>query len=178
MIEIIMVLAMVFVGIFIITFFYLSKDIFKTGVVKVKKEKIKHKEPFYILLIAWILTLAILAGEFVQIKPQLSIITYIGAAIVLLGGILRVAAKKQLHRFYSFYVIIQKDHKIIKKGPYAKIRHPLIAGHLLMVIGILIMAQSIYGSMLFIIALFPASVFYTSQEETLKLTRTKPQHEL
>jgi len=165
MIDTLLLLLATFVLIFLITFFYLSKDIFKTGIVKIKKAKIRYKEPWYILMMAWLITVAIIIGEFVKMQPAISFWTFVGAGIVLAGGTLRIISKKQLHRFYSFHVVIQNDHKIVKKGPYASIRHPLMAGMLLMVLGYIGMAQSIYGGLLFLVALLPAAVYYTSQEE-------------
>ncbi len=176
MIDIIMVLAGTFVLLFFITFFYLSKDIFLTGVLKVRKEKVRRKEPFYILFSAWLITIVLLIGEFVKNKPELSFWTFVGAGLVLFGGILRIKAKKQLHRFYSFHVLIQKDHKIVKKGVYRTLRHPLMAGVILMIAGLAVMAQSTYGSLLLVVAFIPASIYYTSQEEKALIEEFKDEY--
>ena len=102
MIDTLIVLGVSFLLLFFIAFFYLSRDVFLSGILKVRKAKVKHKEPFYILFIAWLVTAILLVGEFLKTKPGLSEWTYAGAAIFVIGGIIRILAKKQLHRFFSF----------------------------------------------------------------------------
>jgi protein-S-isoprenylcysteine O-methyltransferase Ste14 len=63
---------------------------------------------------------------------------YIGIVFFLIGILLRFAAMKALGDFYSHWVRIREDHRIIGKGPYKIIRHPSYLGMLLAHLGFVI----------------------------------------
>lgn len=165
MIDIIYLLIGVFLLLMIITFILLSKDIFRTGVIKVHKIKIKEKESFWVILVANTLCLAVILGEFIKTRPSITIYSYIGIVLVFLGGLIRIYARKALDRFFSFKVIIQKDHKLVTQGLYKHIRHPGYLGMTLLFFGLALALQSWYGLITLVIIYLPALFYRISAEE-------------
>ncbi|PPQ79072.1 hypothetical protein CVT25_002297 [Psilocybe cyanescens] len=65
-------------------------------------------------------------------------LSYIGAFGVVLwicGAALRIRTYRDLGRFFRFQISIQKDHELIKTGPYAYVRHPSYTGLTLAITG-------------------------------------------
>ncbi|KAF9535350.1 hypothetical protein CPB83DRAFT_779236 [Crepidotus variabilis] len=58
-----------------------------------------------------------------------------GIALLIGGVIFRASTYRHLGRFFRYDVSIQKDHQLIKTGPYALVRHPSYAGLLVSIIG-------------------------------------------
>lgn len=165
MIDIVYLLIGTFILLGLITFILLSKDIFRTGVIKVHKTKIKEKESFWVILVANTLCLAVILGEFIKTRPSITTYSYIGIALVFLGGLIRIYARKALDRFFSFKVIIQKDHKLVTKGLYKHIRHPGYLGMTLIFFGLALALQSRYGLITLVIIYLPALFYRISAEE-------------
>ena len=59
----------------------------------------------------------------------------LGALIMCIGESLRLWATYTLGKFFTFFVVVTKDHKLIKKGPYRFVRHPAYLGGLILTIG-------------------------------------------
>jgi len=59
----------------------------------------------------------------------------LGLLICLFGLYIRVWAIKTLKSMFSWKISIQKDHELIKKGPYKLVRHPSYSGGLLALLG-------------------------------------------
>ena len=57
-------------------------------------------------------------------------------ALILVGGLLRVWCFRTLGRFFTFAVVIQPDHKLIKDPPYSFVRHPSYTASFMVVFGI------------------------------------------
>ena len=62
-------------------------------------------------------------------------IEVIGLLIVTFGFFICIWARQCLSENWSGKVIIQKEHTLIKKGPYKIIRHPIYSGVLIMMLG-------------------------------------------
>ncbi len=58
-----------------------------------------------------------------------------GIIIIILGIIIRLAAVKQLGRFFTVDVTIRKDHQLMQSGFYKYIRHPSYTGSLISFLG-------------------------------------------
>ncbi|MBW3001577.1 isoprenylcysteine carboxylmethyltransferase family protein [Candidatus Woesearchaeota archaeon] len=165
MIDVVYLLIGVFILLWIITFLLLSKDIFKTGLVKVHKVKIKERESFWIMIVVNTLCIGIIVGEFIKLRPATTIYSYIGALLILIGGLIRIYSRKELDRFFSFEVVVQKDHKLIKTGLYKSIRHPMYLGMVFMFFGLAIAFSSFYGVLALIVFYIPALLYRISAEE-------------
>ncbi|CAG8663853.1 8171_t:CDS:1, partial [Paraglomus occultum] len=56
--------------------------------------------------------------------------------MILAGGLLRVWCFRTLGRFFTFAVVIQPDHKLIKDPPYSLVRHPSYTAALMVSFGL------------------------------------------
>jgi protein-S-isoprenylcysteine O-methyltransferase Ste14 len=76
--------------------------------------------------------LGFLGARFV---PRNLTITIFGFFATLLGLAIAAWARVHLGRYWSDKVAIQADHKLIRTGPYARMRHPIYSGVLLGIAG-------------------------------------------
>ena len=59
----------------------------------------------------------------------------LGVAVCVLGLLLAIWSRKVLGTDWSRDVELKQDHKLIERGPYRFMRHPIYTGHLLMGLG-------------------------------------------
>jgi protein-S-isoprenylcysteine O-methyltransferase Ste14 len=75
-------------------------------------------------------------------------VRFMGFLFVMPGFILMQMAQKHLGRQFSINVTIQKDHELIRNGPYKFIRHPRYLGILAFFMGISIVFRSLLAIVL------------------------------
>jgi len=63
-------------------------------------------------------------------------LTWVGVTIMISGIIFRQYAVSVLGKFFTATVQIQKEHELIKAGPYRCIRHPSYLGILIIALGL------------------------------------------
>jgi protein-S-isoprenylcysteine O-methyltransferase Ste14 len=67
--------------------------------------------------------------------PATLVVGLVGFALALGGMAITLWARFVLGQFWSDRVIVQPDHRLIRIGPYAHMRHPIYSGVLLGVLG-------------------------------------------
>jgi protein-S-isoprenylcysteine O-methyltransferase Ste14 len=67
--------------------------------------------------------------------PESAGAAYTGLTLTICGAALAVSARVFLGRNWSAMVTIKQDHEIIRRGPYALVRHPMYSGFLLAMLG-------------------------------------------
>ena len=82
---------------------------------------------FFGFVIAIAMAFAIDFGVYFTLPPSAGSWNRIlfGLGLALFAVAIRVAAKRQLGRFFSMTVNIQEGHRLIQTGLYSRIRHPL-----------------------------------------------------
>lgn len=60
---------------------------------------------------------------------------YLGAFMMCFGEAIRLWATYTLGKFFTFAVVVTRDHKLITTGPYKFVRHPAYMGGIIMVFG-------------------------------------------
>lgn len=70
-----------------------------------------------------------------QVLPDSSAIAYAGLILTFAGIIFAGWARLMLGGNWSAVVTIKKDHTIVRRGPYAIVRHPIYSGGLLGLLG-------------------------------------------
>ena len=101
-----------------------------------------------------------------------------GLSLMVLGLSLRIWAIQLLGQFFTSTVQIQKDHKIIRRGPYKLLRHPSYTGSWLTFLGLGLWLESSWGLILASLTMFIAYYFrIMTEEETLLKTFGKSYQE-
>ncbi len=71
-----------------------------------------------------------------QIHAAISIIPWVGLSFIVVGLIIRWTAILTLRKYFTTNVVIQSDHRIIKKGLYRFVRHPSYSGSIISFCGL------------------------------------------
>jgi protein-S-isoprenylcysteine O-methyltransferase Ste14 len=102
--------------------------------------------------------------------PQTMTTNVLADLATVLGLILVIQARRTLGQNWSSEVVILEKHKLIERGPYAYIRHPIYSGLLLMLMG----TALYYGRKAWIIIFVGCFVgfYFKSQMEERLLART------
>ena len=70
-----------------------------------------------------------------HIAPPTRALFTAGIALLWLGVSLAIWARYHLGQYWSSRVTIKEDHQLIRTGPYARLRHPIYTGLVLMTSG-------------------------------------------
>jgi len=98
-----------------------------------------------VLLIAWL-------PPFTDRRELLTFdgdtVRWIGLALFVIGGLLRIWPVVVLGRRYSMFVTIQEHHELITDGPYRWVRHPFYLGGIVTTVGWALLFRSLLGLLL------------------------------
>lgn len=132
--------------------------------------RIYHKYFFFILLFFYLLIVVVSFSNYFMIG-SLSKLTSLAGLIVMTGGIvLRNMAIYTLGPYWSVFVEIKKDHKLVKKGVYKYFKHPYYLAVLLELIGFALFCNSYVALALIVgiqIPLLMVRIFY--EEKTMRI---------
>lgn len=93
--------------------------------------------------------------------------------ITLIGLIITLWARTILGGNWRYEVVLKENHKLIERGPYAYVRHPIYSGILLMAFGAAIISGHL-GNFVVLVIFFLGLWFKARQEERL-LTKYFPE---
>jgi protein-S-isoprenylcysteine O-methyltransferase Ste14 len=93
----------------------------------------------YILLVAaWV-------HPFGMVIPHTVIAAYLGVAICAAGLFTAIWSRKALGGNWSRDVELKQGHKLVERGPYRFVRHPIYTSHLLLGLGTAVASDSVVG---------------------------------
>lgn len=90
---------------------------------------------------------------------------WLGIIVLYTGIFYRCYAVWTLKQFFTLTVKIKAEHKIIKKGPYAYLRHPAYMGSILSLLGMQLGIKSLLGLLLVLMTILLAYGFRIHIEE-------------
>ena len=132
---------------FVITIWLLSEIIGTAIIPRIRRggSVIERKDRFSGLYIFATIFIALIlsfyfAGAHIAMLPGW--VFSLGILLIILGIILRQLSMAILGKYFSGVVGIQKDQKVIEKGPYKYVRHPSYTGALMIFIGLGLALQS------------------------------------
>ena len=122
-------------------------------------------QPF-LLILAYLENMNIIA-PFIPIWNG-PIVAYIGIIFVLIGGIIMVISRIQLGKYGTPVIHTGEEHKLVTKGLYKVVRHPMYFGAILMMLGSYIAFRSLLVLIGIIISYIPLmKMRINTEEETL-----------
>jgi protein-S-isoprenylcysteine O-methyltransferase Ste14 len=86
----------------------------------------------YTLLFSRWMRIGLLRVRFLPSDPW---IAYLGIALSFLGAGISIWARYCIGEYWSARVTLKEDHRLIRSGPYAYVRHPIYTGMLIACIG-------------------------------------------
>jgi protein-S-isoprenylcysteine O-methyltransferase Ste14 len=95
-----------------------------------------------------------------------SIQNILGLILFVVGLTTALVAQITLWRFYSSTLVIREDHQLITHGLYRYTRHPIYLGVIMAMIGIPVIASSLYG-LLVMLGMIPIFLNRIRMEERL-----------
>jgi protein-S-isoprenylcysteine O-methyltransferase Ste14 len=139
---------------------------------KVKITTVEKMISIISLLQPFILILAYLENQyiialFIPFWNDL-IVAYIGIIFLIIGGIIMVTSRIQLGKYGTPVVHTGEDHKLVTKGLYKIVRHPMYFGAILMMLGPFFAFRSLFVLIAVVILyLFLMRMRIKIEEETL-----------
>jgi len=116
-------------------------------------------------LLFWKATaIGVLGKRFV---PDISAIGIAGFVAAVCGMSIASWSRITLGRYWSDKVILQTEHQLIRRGPYAIMRHPLYSGVLLAVLGTALVLGEVRGLVSFAILLLNYAIKAKREERIL-----------
>lgn len=91
----------------------------------------------------------------------------LGSAFVFGGLIVALWARHALGNNWSARVVLKIDHKLVTRGPYALVRHPIYSGLLLMVTGTATAAGSPVSLLGLLLVMLGACIKLRYEEELM-----------
>jgi protein-S-isoprenylcysteine O-methyltransferase Ste14 len=85
--------------------------------------------------------------------PRRPSIAYTGFALAIAGIALATWARVRLGQYWSDKVVLKVNHRLIRSGPYARMRHPIYSGVLLGVAGTTLLLGEWRGVLAFVLLL-------------------------
>lgn len=124
------------------------------------------KSIYRLQLLLYILIYISCALEYFLIMREINLIVVaVGLGIYLFGITFRERAVKSLGKYWSVYIEIKEDHRLIKEGPYRYMRHPNLFCLLLEVNGLALIPNSYYSLLFIWLAYFPLTLYRIYLEE-------------
>jgi len=85
--------------------------------------------------------------------PQIPSLANLGFVFALTGLVIATWARISLGQYWSDKIVLKVDHKLIRSGPYARMRHPIYSGVLLGVAGSALVVDQWRGVLAFVLLL-------------------------
>jgi protein-S-isoprenylcysteine O-methyltransferase Ste14 len=100
--------------------------------------------------------------------PSSNLAGLVGLVLTFLGVGFAIWARLQLGGNWSGTVTVKRDHTLIRRGPYALVRHPIYSGFLLAILGVALIVGE-YRCLLGLAVLFLDFLLKSSIEEPFML---------
>jgi protein-S-isoprenylcysteine O-methyltransferase Ste14 len=91
----------------------------------------------------------------------------LGVLLIMFGWLIRVWAQRELGKYFTGEVAVQRDHRVVSTGPYRFVRHPAYTGGVLAAIGFGLVLSTWLGALISGVLLIWAYVLRVPREEAL-----------
>ncbi len=122
---------------------------------------------YIVLVVIWVYPLGMVLIRRTAVSSSLAV------AICALGLLVSIWSRRALGKEWSRDVELKQGHKLVERGPYALVRHPIYTGHLLMGMGTAIGSGLLVGFAG--LALFFVGFWIKLRQEERLLVRNFPE---
>jgi protein-S-isoprenylcysteine O-methyltransferase Ste14 len=140
----------------------------KTAETKSAESRVSRGIHVFLTNAALILVIAPVRGV-AHLLPLSTAIMAGGLAIEAMGLYLAILARRRLGRYWSGEISIKVDHRLIRSGPYQKLRHPIYTGLLAMYAGAAVVTGTWLALAGFAMALFAYARKIRLEEANLRV---------
>ena len=109
----------------------------------------------------------------ISLWPKNILVEIIASAVTIFGLITMIWARVTLGKNWSANIVLKEDHSLITTGPYAYVRHPIYTGLILMILGVVLYADTVALTIFFVVFFFGA--YYKARREEKLLLTTFPE---
>jgi protein-S-isoprenylcysteine O-methyltransferase Ste14 len=169
MVNMLKILAAATILLIIIGFGMLGKRLLRALIFKTAKTP--SNESTILQIATGLLVVGIAIANYARKEPDANIIMWVGVLVFFLGGILQLAARKQLHDDKTFEERLVSGFAAAQTGLYSKIRHPSKTALLIILAGLSLALNSWWGLGLLIALFLPSMLYRISQEERALLDK-------
>lgn len=120
----------------------------------------------------WLIRLRIGTSEIPGIRYPAA---FIGLSLLLMGTLVNVTGRVALGRNWGNQIIIYQDHKLVTRGVYRIVRHPLYAGLIWMFTGAALIFQN-WAALASVIFIFYPAMYYRAKLEENALVARFPDY--
>lgn len=134
----------------------------------------KHNDKGSLLLLLSTITVGLVSVFIFTYNKwgQMSVsISYIGFLIIGIGFFIRQWSIRTLDKFFTPVISIQKDQKLILKGPYQYARHPSYLGLMLELMGVALAVSNYMSFFIIFISIYPAILYRIISEERVLVNK-------
>ena len=124
-----------------------------------------NNESKYIEIITGLLAIIIIISDYASKKPDTIWYMWLGQLIFFLGGLMQLFARKALGEEKTLQEGMKSEFNAAQTGLYKRLRYPSKTALLLMLLGLGIATQSVWGIIITVVIFFPAMLFRISAEE-------------
>lgn len=100
---------------------------------------------------------------------QWDLVATVALVVALAGMGLRIWAVRTLGRYFTWFITVYEDHKVIRSGPFRVVRHPAYLGAFLLFVGTLVFLHAWVGAALSTVFQLWAYVRRIRHEEKLMI---------
>jgi protein-S-isoprenylcysteine O-methyltransferase Ste14 len=150
---------------------YLVSEVLLT-ITRRSKSRTGIKQDRSTLRVLWIVIMvSVAAGVFVAgnwrggALPHGRVFAVAGVVLFAAGLIFRWWAIVTLGRFFTVDVVIEKDHELVERGPFKRVRHPSYTGVLLAFVGFALTLRNWGAILIVLVPIFVAFVRRMNVEE-------------
>lgn len=148
-------------------------DSLKRSIREIAEEKSADRWVPILSGIIWLADIVVCVLDIVILQHGIYSLTYVGivgVTLFLAGRGLYEVARRILGKFFSEAVRILPEHKLITRGPYSLIRHPIYLGEILCAFSIPMIANSLYGFVIMLV-IIPILLYRISIEEKVLVSK-------
>jgi len=134
----------------------------------------KADKPFVVsATFVFVLALLAVAWDFVYLQGmvyRINITAVTGLVLFVIGIVIRAVGKRTLGKYYSYGLRIIPNHKLVTRGIYKHVRHPITLAAMMYDAGIPLIFSSVYGFLL-MLGLVPLFLYRIRIEEKMLVKR-------